>query len=238
MSRDRDWYEKWENLADREPSLLPAATVLLLRDGLSGPEVLLVRHARSDRFVSGVWAFPGGQVEDVDTQGETNRFSPSVGRTAAARETAEEVDLVVDPQSLEVLSLWIPPRSAPKRYSTWFFVAAAPAGVAEPDGAEITDHVWTTPAEAFSRRDAGEIRLLPPTYLSLIDLAGHDDVASVLAHAEKREPPTYRTNLVLIADGAVAMWEGDAGWESGDIDVSGSRHRLWMRDAAWRLEIS
>lgn len=238
MSRDRDWYESWASLPDRDPSLLPAATVLLLRDGPSGPEVLLVRHARSDRFVSGVWAFPGGQVEDVDTRGETNRFSPSVGRNAAARETAEEVDLVVEPQSLEAWSLWIPPSSAPKRYSTWFFVADAPAGMAEPDGAEITDHVWATPAEAFARRDAGEIRLLPPTYLSLFDLARHRDVASVLAAARTREPPTYRTNLVMITEGAVAMWEGDAGWESGDIEMPGPRHRLWMRDAAWHLEIS
>lgn len=237
MSRDRAWYESWNDLPDRDPQLRAEATVMLLRDGPDGIEVLMVRHPRSDRFVSGVWAFPGGQVEDGDVAG-ANRYGPGVARRAAARETLEEVGLRVDPDALEAWSLWIPPATAPKRYSTWFFAGAAPGGEIVPDPAEIADHAWTTAADMFSRRDAGELRILPPTYLSLLDLWSHDTVGAALSAAARREPPLYRTNLVMVPDGAVALWEGDAGWASGEIDTTGPRHRLSMRDEAWRFDVS
>lgn len=45
---------------------VPAATVILLRDARSGPEVLLLaRHSRSE-FLPDAYVFPGGRVEDAD----------------------------------------------------------------------------------------------------------------------------------------------------------------------------
>jgi hypothetical protein len=32
------------------------------------------------------------------------------------------------------------------------------------------------------------------------------------------------------------MWEGDAGYASGDADAPGARHRLLIGPGAWRLE--
>ena len=44
----------------------PAATVVLLRAGVDGPEVLLLRRNRSTGFVPGAWVFPGGRVDAAD----------------------------------------------------------------------------------------------------------------------------------------------------------------------------
>lgn len=44
----------------------PAATIVLLRDGAEGMEVLLMRRNRRAGFVPGAWVFPGGRVDGSD----------------------------------------------------------------------------------------------------------------------------------------------------------------------------
>ena len=44
----------------------PSATVVVLREGTSGPEVLLLRRNRATGFVPGAWVFPGGRVDVAD----------------------------------------------------------------------------------------------------------------------------------------------------------------------------
>lgn len=50
--------------ADRPPR--PAATIVVLRDGQKGVEVLLSRRAERGDHNSGAWVFPGGIVEGAD----------------------------------------------------------------------------------------------------------------------------------------------------------------------------
>lgn len=50
-----------------EPALpRPAATIVLLRDGREGLEVLLMRRNRNAGFVPGAYVFPGGRVDGTD----------------------------------------------------------------------------------------------------------------------------------------------------------------------------
>jgi 8-oxo-dGTP pyrophosphatase MutT (NUDIX family) len=44
----------------------PAATVVLMRDGQDGPEILLLRRSSRSRFVPGAYVFPGGRVDASD----------------------------------------------------------------------------------------------------------------------------------------------------------------------------
>ena len=46
----------------------------------------------------------------------------------------------------------------------------------------------------------------------------------------KQEPARYyETRIVKNAEGLrVAMWAGDAGYETGDADLEGERHRLLL----------
>jgi recombination protein RecT len=51
----------------REPAALrPAATVLLLRDGAQGVEVLMTRRSSTASFAPSAYVFPGGGVDDID----------------------------------------------------------------------------------------------------------------------------------------------------------------------------
>jgi 8-oxo-dGTP pyrophosphatase MutT (NUDIX family) len=48
----------------------PAATVVVLRDSPSGPEVFMVRRHADTAFMGGAHVFPGGRVEKVDRDGD------------------------------------------------------------------------------------------------------------------------------------------------------------------------
>ena len=53
----------------REPApLRPAATVLLLRDGPQGIEVLMTRRSMTASFAPGAYVFPGGGIDTADVQ--------------------------------------------------------------------------------------------------------------------------------------------------------------------------
>ncbi len=152
------------------------------------------------------------------------------------REAAEECGLAVDADGVVAFARWTPPPVAPKRFATWFFLARVPAGEVVVDGGEITDHVWLAPAEVLSKRDLGEVDLAPPTWMTLNTLSAASDVDEALAQAAARPLVHYQTRWCTIDGGAVAMWDGDAGYELSQADVDGPRHRLWMLDTGWRFE--
>ncbi|MFL6205125.1 MAG: NUDIX hydrolase [Acidimicrobiales bacterium] len=213
---------------------IPAATVVLVRDGAEGVEVLMLHRVSKVAF-GGMWVFPGGRVDDDDRQpgdGEAD-----AARRAAAREALEECGLAVDPADLVPFSHWVPPPVTPRRFSTHFFLARASEGEVVVDGGEIHEHEWLAAREVLARRDRGEVDLAPPTWVTLHDLADHDTVDAALSAAARRAPvPHYETRWVTVDGGAVAMWEGDGGYATSDPDASGDRHRLWMLPEGWRLE--
>lgn len=47
-------------------ALQDASTLVLLRDGADGLEVLMVERGRHTRFSAGAWVFPGGKVDPAD----------------------------------------------------------------------------------------------------------------------------------------------------------------------------
>ena len=213
---------------------IPAATVVLVRDGEVGVEVLMLHRVSKVAF-GGMWVFPGGRLDDDDREpGDDEETS---ARRAAAREALEECGLAVDPDDLVPFSHWVPPPVTPKRFSTHFFLARASAGEVVVDGGEIHEHEWLAAREVLDRRDRGEVDLAPPTWVTLHDLAEHETVDEALAAARQRDPvPRYETRWVTLDGGAVAMWEGDSGYEAVDPERPGDRHRLWMLTDGWRLE--
>ncbi|OWY62065.1 hypothetical protein B7486_60410, partial [cyanobacterium TDX16] len=116
------------------------------------------------------------------------------------------------------------------------FAAPTPAGDVVIDDGEIRDSAWMGAADAIARRDAGEIELAPPTWVTLALLAGFGSVADLMAHAHEAEPEFYVTKVGDDDGTFVAMWHGDAGYESGDPTTPGARHRLLMVDGAWTLD--
>jgi 8-oxo-dGTP pyrophosphatase MutT (NUDIX family) len=220
--------------APQDNPAIPAATVVLVRDGVAGLEVLMLHRVSKVAF-GGMWVFPGGRVEGSDAEpGDDEQAS---ARRAAAREALEECGLAVEPHDLVPLSHWIPPAITPRRFATWFFVARASDGEVVVDGGEIHEHEWLPAREVLARRDRGELDLATPTWVTLHDLVQHADVEDVLQGASGRDAvPHYETRWAEVPGGAVAMWHGDAGYETSDPALGGARHRLWMIEDGWRLE--
>ena len=222
-----------------------AATVALLRDGSNGPEVLLVQRAAALRTHGGAWAFPGGAVDPDDHvraggprgAGEDPSSVLGAARHAACRETQEEIGVDLDPDALVPLSHWTTPHGAPTIYRTWFFVAVFPgAEPIRPDPAEVAATRWVEPTGARSSRDAGDLDLPVPQFVTLHQLDGRPSVAAVLADVARRPPEVFHGRATEVADGLVWRYHGDEAWDHGDLDRAGLRHRMWMVSGAWRYE--
>lgn len=222
-----------------EEQLIAAATVVLARDGSSGLEVLMLRRNSKLAF-GGMWVFPGGRVdsEELDLDDELGS-----ARRAAVREATEETGLIVPEEGLVTWSHWEPPPAATmaaspgprRRFSTWFFAAEAPAGEVLIDMGEIHEHAWMSPAEAMERRQEGIIELVPPTWITLLQLSQHQRVAHALEWARNTEPREFHTRPIS-GDPMVLAWDGDCAYGSGDPSAVGPRHRLVMDPAGWRYE--
>ncbi len=215
----------------------PAATVVLLRHHQQGPQALMLRR-RSRVAYGGMWVFPGGRVDRDDLDPLSPEDQLAAARRAAVREVAEETGLVVGADALVPLAHWVPPLEAPRRFSTWFFVAAAPEGAVEVDGAEIREHRWLHPGEALRQQAEGAIELVPPTWVTLWRLRSLPSVAAALEAARGAEPEHFSTHMVSHDGELVALWHGDAGYDDGDVQRPGARHRLRMSPGAWRYERS
>ena len=88
---------------------------------------------------------------------------------------------------LGVWAHWITPEFEPRRYDTRFFVAALPAGQVTRDVTSESDQVaWLPPAAAVRAVEAGEMAMLPPTYLCCRDLIPYGAVADALAASTER----------------------------------------------------
>ncbi len=208
-----------------------AATVILLRDGSTGIETLMLKRNSKIAF-GGMWVFPGGRIDPDDWQGVAADDDLAASRRAAEREALEECGLAVDAQAMHPFSHWTPPPTTPRRFLTWFFAARANAGEVAIDHGEIHESDWMRPADALVRRDAGEIEVAPPTFVSLSELCAFESVENALASIGLRTPERFQTRIGLSGEGPVCLWHGDAGYESADPETPGPRHRLTMNKAA------
>lgn len=223
--------EKWAKEGNEGSAPVLAATVMVLRDGSDGLETLMLKRNSKIAF-GGMWVFPGGRIDPEDWKGVDEHDDLGASRHAAVREALEECGLVVDPDAIHPFAHWTPPRTTPRRFLTWFFAARAGHGEVAIDHGEIRDSDWMTPEQALARRDAGEIEIAPPTFVSLSELCVFPDVERALFAIERRTPERFETVIGLSERGPVCMWHGDAGYESGDPALAGPRHRLTMNKSA------
>jgi 8-oxo-dGTP pyrophosphatase MutT (NUDIX family) len=216
-------------MTDTPPPATPAATVILLRDTDDGMRVLMLKRTGGGAF-GGFWVFPGGKVDATDAD----------ELAAAVREAKEESDLDLDPAGFVRFSHWTPPAAEMRRFSTWFFVAAAPHEddqlVAVDDG-EIVGHDWLLVSEALAQRDRGEIELAPPTFVTLAVIAQSKTVDEALAAARAKEPTIYEVHLEKRERRVFTVFAGDVGYEdSSKLDEPGPRHRLEISNNPWVYE--
>lgn len=188
----------------------PAATVLALRPASPGFEVLMVQ--RNDRgFFGGLVVFPGGRVDDIDVPDDGTHHDDLSHRNAALREFAEETGILItavgpvraprvknrdyyhwlEDQSLSpgvdrlvLVSRWVTPESAPRRFDTRFYVVGCVgAPEVEIDADELIWHQWVTPQVAVDRHHSGEWAMFRPTTSHLNWLQRCDSIDDAIESA-------------------------------------------------------
>ncbi|MEO7261409.1 MAG: NUDIX hydrolase [Jatrophihabitantaceae bacterium] len=189
-----------------------AATVLLLRDSPDGLQTWLLRRVPKMAFAAGMSVFPGGGVDPVDAVGPVPATAAAVaeqfGTTvehagvllrAASRELMEETDVQLPLELLRPWARWITPEVEPRRYDTYFFVAAVPDGATAAAVTGEASHAdWIPVAQALAEYERDERPMMPPTVVNLSELAAMPSVAAVLDSAPARVvrpiQPTFRRN--------------------------------------------
>jgi 8-oxo-dGTP pyrophosphatase MutT (NUDIX family) len=207
-------------------SARPASTVVLLRDTERGLETLLLRRNSALAFAGGAWVFPGGAIDQSELDNAPSEALAA--QVAAVRETYEECGLIVSPQALVYFCHWTTPASQSKRFSTWFFAARVLADSKNIviDGGEIHDFKWILLEDAVKIHLAAELRLMPPTLLSLRLINHYPTAAEACAGLAKREPYRVTPRLSKIDGQLVSLYPGDAGYKDCDATIDGPRHRL------------
>jgi 8-oxo-dGTP pyrophosphatase MutT (NUDIX family) len=124
-----------------------------------------------------------------------------------------DLALRLDTGNLVPWSRWITPKVpsvTSKRFDTRFFIALVNQGVeVSHDDFEAVESVWLRPRAALERYWAGEMMLAPPQIMSLVHLARHDTVPSVVAEAQARGPSLIEPHTCEIDGQRVVCYPGD-----------------------------
>ncbi|MGZ2223759.1 NUDIX hydrolase [Glutamicibacter nicotianae] len=193
-----------------EVPIRKAASVLLLRQAAAGFEVFVQHRVNTMDFAAGMVVYPGGRVDLQDGQaaGEAELdplvLSDHVQRWAhtsvlaegperaphlagevlfaARREVFEETGLLLDPGQLHPWANWVTPAGFPRRFDTYFFVAALRAGQ-EPvhQTTEAVISKWTSPEVLFAALERGEVKMMRPTQRTLLDAMELGSIERILS---------------------------------------------------------
>jgi 8-oxo-dGTP pyrophosphatase MutT (NUDIX family) len=196
----RDRVLAWEETPRLERGLRIAA----IREAYEETGILLARHADLSHFAGDERA--GAAREAI------------VARPEAFLDLVDEFELKLDLAALAVFARWITPAMMPRRFDTWFFVAAGPPDqLAICDGWETVDAEWIEPAEALRLAAAGERSVIFPTRMNLKLLAEASGTRDAADRARGRRLVTVEPQMVEGPDGRMLMIPSDAGY--GEVSV-------------------
>jgi hypothetical protein len=134
-------------------------------------------------------------------------------------------------------SSWITPEIVSKRFDTWFFLARVEREAeVRVDGAEMRSHRWFAPGAALDAHHRGEIRLAPPTFVTVSWFTPQVRADEAIRSLSDQPILTFRPRFCPVPEGGCILYPGDAGYEDGDPLRPGARHRLWTLPAGWRYE--
>lgn len=208
-----------------------AATVLVLRDGLTSLEVFFVKRSPSARFMANAYVFPGGRIDPGDLSPDVPcdlsldtaalrwpAHPPALSlalHITALRETLEESGLLLcspppSPEDISSLRQALSPRNAPPIGP----LLSARKLTLEASSLRPWSR-WITPAQESPRFDARFFIARAPASLSPLSHDGSETVASTwLSPSEALSlardnhivlaPPTWRTLTELSSARTVA----------------------------------
>ena len=99
-------------------------------------------------------------------------------------------------------SAWTTPEFEPRRYRTWFFVADLPEGQRTRDvSTESSEVTWLPARDAVAAVDEDRIFMLPPTYLTCLEVSEYADPDAVLVAADDRVVEMFTPQVEENPDG-------------------------------------
>jgi 8-oxo-dGTP pyrophosphatase MutT (NUDIX family) len=115
---------------------------------------------------------------------------------------------------------WITPEGMPKRFDTWFFLAAAPPEqVGAHDGKESTDSIWVSPREALEGGESGRFKLPFPTTRNLIRLGKQAGVKAALDDSRGKAIVTVMPVMTKLNGGRQLRIPLEAGYDGEVFEV-------------------
>lgn len=176
-----------------------ALRIAAIREAYEETGILLARHPDQSPFAGSEAA--GAARADIAAD------------RRAFLDLVSELDVHLDLGALSVFARWITPAMMPKRFDTWFYVAAAPPDqLALCDGWETVDAEWIEPKEALRLAEAGERKVIFPTRMNLQLLAEADDAIDAVVRAQARALVTVEPKVADSPAGKVLVIPEDAGY--------------------------
>jgi 8-oxo-dGTP pyrophosphatase MutT (NUDIX family) len=169
-------------------------------------------------------ARPRGSTELIaaaQAAGLAERYRSALceGEASFAKILADH-ELVLALDLLVPYAHWITPVKLPKRFETWFFLAAAPPEhVGMHDGKESTDSIWLSPREALEGGASGRFTLPFPTTRNLIKLGKQPSVAAALDDARQTPVVTVMPEMTKIGDKLQLRIPAEAGYDGEVFEV-------------------
>jgi hypothetical protein len=168
---------EWGRIFDAPPSLARALVCAAVRETFEESGVMLAGES-ADSVVA----------DTTSDEWEADRHA-LLDQSVSLAELLGRRRLVLRADLLRPWARWITPVIEPRRFDTRFFAAALPPGQRTRDvGGEASEVAWVRPADAIAAGRGGEIRLFPPTAVTLSELADCGDLATVLSGPREVAP--------------------------------------------------
>jgi 8-oxo-dGTP pyrophosphatase MutT (NUDIX family) len=149
----------------------------------------------------------------------SSRAALSEGKTSFLKVLGNNA-MVLALDELVPYAHWITPEGMPKRFDTWFFLAAAPpAQVGAHDGKESTDSIWLSPREALAGGESGRFKLPFPTTRNLIKLGRQPNVKAALDDSRGRPIVTVMPVMTRLNGGRQLRIPAEAGYDGEVFEV-------------------
>jgi 8-oxo-dGTP pyrophosphatase MutT (NUDIX family) len=178
----------WGRVLDAPPELARALVCAAVRETFEESGVLLAGPS-----AGAVVPDTTGEDWEADRNALLDRSLSLAGLLGRRR-------LVLRSDLLKPWSRWITPVAEERRYDARFFAAALPSPQQPRDvGGEAAALAWVRPADAIAAARGNQIVLLPPTAVTLAELAACASVSAALAAA--REVIAVMPGIVQSDDG-------------------------------------
>jgi 8-oxo-dGTP pyrophosphatase MutT (NUDIX family) len=123
-------------------------------------------------------------------------------RELAMTDFLDRRGLVLRSDLLGAWAGWLTPIFEPRRYRTWFFVAELPTGQRTRDvSSESSRVVWERATDAVAAVDDGTMFMLPPTYLTCLEVGRFGSPAEVLEACAERDVEMFMPEVIDDGEG-------------------------------------